>query len=228
MGNEHKLGYIAFDVDGTLYSTDNILLLAYEKSINFINKKLGTSYNLPDKDALFSLVGFPYHTIYKTLFPDMDKKTMEIFGDSLRTELTKLVESSKEGFFGDVKAICTTLKKMNIGLLAASNGNIKYVKSVLNKANVLDLFEDLITVDYIKYHNKSEIVKEYLQIYGDGKNNWLMVGDRSSDYQAAVDNNIKFVAVLYGHGSSNEFPKYDYALNSLDEIIDVAKKNWNI
>lgn len=218
--NEKKF-YIAFDIDGTIFSSEDILLEAYKRGIEEFNILKGYKLSPPTNEMLFSLVGRPYREIFKTLYPQLKEEDLEDFGFYIRKYLNSLVREGK-GLWYD--GICETIKELkNRGnlILVASNGNETYIKSVLETKDILDFFEPIITLDFNRINTKGDILLEYINKYDIDPKRLIMVGDRKSDIDAAKTAGCWFVGTLYGHGEIEEISQADFLINSPRELLDI-------
>ena len=77
------------------------------------------------------------------------------------------------------------------------------------------------SIDLIASGNKSELVSTILK-----ENNFhggFVVGDRSSDIQAALDNHLISIGVRFDFAQEKELEKADYIVNRFDEIYTIIE-----
>ena len=79
-------------------------------------------------------------------------------------------------------------------------------KRILKKLNIEHLFDDVLTpYSFNVKKNKSEVFREALRKHNLQPENCLSIGDMKSDYNASSDNEIEFIAVLWGSGRKDDF-----------------------
>ena len=77
-----KIKAVAFDVDGTLFSSENIILDTYIDSIKkFINAS-GISIQIPTKEKIIEQVGLPVKQIFKNLLPFLTEDQRDSISDN--------------------------------------------------------------------------------------------------------------------------------------------------
>ena len=81
--------------------------------------------------------------------------------------------------------------------------------------------KSIYVIGLIASGNKSELVATVLK-----ENNiqsGFVVGDRSSDIQAALDNHLTSIGVRFDFAQENELEKADYIVNRFDEISAIIE-----
>ncbi len=220
--NFSKIKYIAFDIDGTLFSSEEIILDTYIESIqNFVKKYNKPNLIIPTKEKILEQVGLPVKTIFQNLLPEQTESQRDEISDSVLVLLTKKIESKKGILYDGVFEIINYLKSKNYILVVASNGRLKYISSILTTYKLISCFEEILTIDYIKIKTKGEILKSYQEKYNFNSDEILMIGDRDSDYQAAKYISCPFAYCEFGHANINEVSEF---LISLKKILDL--KNY--
>lgn len=63
--------YIAFDIDGTIFDCNDIIIDAFQLGIAIFNKQSSMDIALPNKDIIMSMIGMPTDIIFKRLFPEL-------------------------------------------------------------------------------------------------------------------------------------------------------------
>ena len=62
-------------------------------------------------------------------------------------------------------------------------------------------------------------MKAYLNKLGQAGQNSLMIGDRKSDFDAALDAGSPFVFCEYGHADPGEIEIYSFKIKSIQELL---------
>ena len=77
--SKSKIRVIAFDVDGTLFSSEDIIHETYIESIqNFIDAS-GKKVIIPTKEKIIEQVGLPVKQIFKNLLPELEELERDYF-----------------------------------------------------------------------------------------------------------------------------------------------------
>ncbi|WGS65968.1 HAD family hydrolase [Marinitoga aeolica] len=206
---------IVFDLDGTLVKTENIALPA----IRNILKDLGYDPNIPDKE-IFKYIGYTIDDIFEGLLKTKDKKIIEkaiSLLDEYETEIIRNEDINKI-FFDGVLKVLEKLKKDGHKLYILSNCNIKYMNALLEKK----LNEYIDSPHCAEMYNWQE--KDFvLRLISDGKKDFVMVGDRHKDIEAAKANDFISIGCAYGFGY-DEVKDADYIVNNIREILPIIKQ----
>lgn len=220
--NFKEIKFIAFDIDGTLFSSEEIILGTYIEAIeNFLKKNNKQNIIIPTKEKILEQVGLPVKTIFLNLLPDLNETERDEISDSVLTFLTNKIISKEGILYEGVIEITEYLKSKNYKLLAASNGRLKYIETILQTYSLIQYFEPILTIDYAEIKTKGEILKSYQKKYMLNSNEILMLGDRDSDFQAAKFISCPFAFCEYGHASIGEVNSFEI---SLKKILDL--KNY--
>lgn len=209
-----------FDLDGTLFKTETLLIPAYHSTFNQLRKeKLFVGETPPDEHILSSL-GLLLEQIWKNVMPHESEQTHRRADELLLHYQTEGLKAGIGELYPNVRFTLTKLHKKGIRLFTASNGLEDYVKGVAQYKGISPLFEGLYSAG--EYHTKSKVdlVRLLLTNY-QIKSAW-MVGDRSSDVEAGKKNNILVIGCDYaGFGSPRELDGSDYILQTFSEILDL-------
>ncbi len=211
---------ICFDMDGTIYTSEGILLPSYHTGIDSFNAKYNMNLAKPSLEELEHQIGQPVRIIFQNLFP-------ELTGDERLQELSKLVldfflkEISNKGgrLFPDVYSTLEQLKGRGYSLAIASNGRKEYLKEILNAFNLEHFFLPLVAIDEQEITEKAHILQNYMSVHSVSSEEILMIGDRSSDLEASEKIQCPFIGCSYGF-ASNEIEKAEIIVTNIKQILD--------
>ncbi|MNV85762.1 5'-nucleotidase [compost metagenome] len=112
-----------------------------------------------------------------------------------------------------------TLHARGVRLFVASNGLETYVKEVIAAKGLTLLFEGLYSAGEYQTRSKVDLVKILLETHGI-QNAW-MVGDRSSDVEAGLRNNLTVAACDYaGFREAGELEGAHIRIDRFAELLD--------
>lgn len=220
---------IAFDVDGTLFSSEAILGRAYKEAVAEFNSLRHTNFAIPDTDKVLSLVGNTGKQIFKVLFPEMVKEDYPLFGNTVRKRLIEDIHFGRGKLYDGVMETLHKLKARGFELRMASNGHKDYVNAIASFYSMRSLFGPIIAVDNIDIFDKADILNTLKSAREIHSNEMVMVGDRKADLLAAQSCGCKFIGISYGHGDLDEITSSDsiiiHDFKKLLEIIDILNIN---
>ena len=196
---------IIFDLDGTLWDTS--------KEVEVVWSKIAKDYNLEIKDnQIKDIMGLTKNEIVKYFFDN----NFEI-GNQFITECQNKENEYLSKFGGGIyKNTIKTIKELSksYNLYIVSNCQAGYIQTFLDYYNLEQYFRD-----YECSGNTGKYKEENIRLVM--KRNDIIdavyVGDTKKDYQAATDNNIKFIWARYGFGFCNYF---NDVINDISELCD--------
>ena len=205
-----------FDLDGTImdsgegivrcveYALDKMGIKDYDKQTNlrFIGPPLVDSfmeyYSMSEADALQAVV------YYRE-----------------RYSVTGIYEAR---MYDGIRELLSELKKHGVKLYIGSSKPELYVKMILEKQGILDLFDYVAGATFDETRNNKEQVLTYLFEQTEiDKTSAVMVGDRYHDIDGAHYVGLPCIAVLYGFGNEAEFKEHgaEYIAADTDEILKI-------
>ena len=205
-----------FDLDGTIMDSGEGIV----RCVGYALEKMGV------KD-------YDERTNYRFIGPPLVDSFMEYYSMT-EAEALRAVEFYRERYsvtgiyearmYDGVRELLLRLKEQGVKLYIGSSKPEKYVKMILEKQGILDLFDYVAGATFDESRNNKEQVLTYLfeQVEID-KKSAVMIGDRYHDIDGAHYVKIPCIAVLYGFGNEAEFKKHgaEYIAADTDEILKI-------
>ncbi|WP_410512000.1 HAD hydrolase-like protein [Paenibacillus sp. BR2-3] len=214
---------MVFDMDGTLFQTESLLLPAYHKMFDILREEGLYSGPTPPEERILSSLGMVLEQIWKNVMPEADE-AVHRRADQLLLQLE--IEGLEAGgtlLYPKVVETLRALKERGIRLFVASNGLKDYIHSIVVVHELKDLFEDLYSAGGQGTATKVELLRLLLDNHGIS-NAW-MVGDRSSDVEAGKGNGQTVIGCAYaGFGREDELKGSDVIISSFDELLNLYDK----
>ncbi|MBS4538967.1 HAD family hydrolase [Clostridium sp. D2Q-11] len=197
---------IIFDLDGTLFRTETVDIVAINRALE------ENGYKNRYKSEILKLIGVTLDEACISLINTKDKDVIEkLKKDIIRFEKEE-VEKYGELYEGVLEGLIR-LKNLGFTLCICSNGNEEYIKQISKKFNLPEIFEEISYSD--SKFTKSQRVRRIKDKYRADK--FIMVGDRTSDIEAARENDGISIGVTYGFGK-DEPHQADYIAKDFNEI----------
>lgn len=211
---ENELEMILFDLDGTLWSTDDTTLKSTNEYLKLNNIDLEVSM-----DTVQKTMGCTFKDAAYNYFPSLDEERREeLFAEVLDYNNKRILD-----FGGNIYTnVQSTLEKLkeNYKLAIVSNCADGYIEAFLEYSNYGKYFDDFIAASKEKV-SKADAIK--MVIERNDIKNAIYVGDTDKDMLAAEGAGIEFVQALYGFGddlnteySINDFEKLPELLNTIN------------
>lgn len=216
----------AFDMDGTLYNSRPMIHNVYIRAIDRLNDETGLNLNVPGHDEIMAQIGNPVRQIFLNLFPDLEKEALNRLSLIILEEVTNAVKNLEGTVYDHVHDVFQALHQKGIQTVICSNGRRPYLEAIIEISNIGKFIKPLETLNDLKFSHKGELLKYYIQREKSTPKSTIMIGDRKSDYDAAVYNDSHFILVQYGHRLSGEFHEGEdhlqtvHSLNEINDLID--------
>lgn len=215
---------VIFDMDGTLFETDTLLLAVHERVFQTLREEGLYLLETPPVEKLLSCLGMVLEDIWRTVMPESSeaaRKRADVL--LLQYELEDLA-MGKGSLYPQTEETLKQLKARGIKLFVASNGLEDYVKGVAQYKGIDELFDGLYSAGEFQTTSKVDLVAKLLKDHGIQKA-W-MVGDRSSDVEAGKKNGLTVVGCAYAiYGRDSELAEADALIKNMPELIELLADN---
>jgi phosphoglycolate phosphatase len=216
--NEARL--ICFDLDGVIYSAEPFLGDAYREAIALVEQKRPGSFErVPSTREILDHVGWPMPVILARLFPRVDDAAVELLYAETLEVICRRVAACEGVLYPGVEPTLRALRRGRV-LAIASNGRRRYIETVLSTYGLADCFAERITADQVG--DKTAVLRAYLERCALGAESVIMVGDRSSDVEAARAVGCRFIGCDYGHGHRDEIESAGPIIGRFEDLIIVV------
>lgn len=207
-----------FDMDGTLFQTETLLLPAYHKLFDILREEGHYEGETPDEELMLGCLGMLLEDIWKKVIPDATPAAHNRANELLlQLELEGLSDEAAV-LYPEVKETLEELHRRGVRLFVASNGLEDYVKGISQARGLMPLFEGVYSAGEHGTASKVDLVRLLLDQH-EIKDAW-MVGDRSSDVEAGKENGQTVIGCRYaGFGEDQELKGSDVVIHSFSQLL---------
>jgi phosphoglycolate phosphatase len=208
-----------FDLDGTLFQTETLLLPAYHATFDELRAKGLFEGETPPEERILGALGMLLEHIWMRVMPEAPIAAHKEADKLLIKYQIQGLEEGRGALYEGVAETLQILHDKGVRLFVASNGLEPYVKEVMAYKGLAPIFEGLYSAGEFQTRSKVDLVKILLETYGI-KSAW-MVGDRSSDVEAGLQNNLTVVACDYaGFREAGELEGAHIRIRKFTELLD--------
>jgi phosphoglycolate phosphatase len=216
IGIRMAISHIAFDMDGVLFSSEGFIGNAYEDAIIRANLNL----SLPSSETIIQQVGKPITEIFRNVFPGITAEEITILHKETLISVVNMINEGRGHMYEGIPEAVSNLSK-SYKLFIVSNGRRKYIEAVLHYYKLSQFFQTVLTLEDLLLNNKGELLQAYIKDESNTAENWVMIGDRRADINAARYAGCKFIGCLWGHGNMIEIGEADVLLKKPEELVQL-------
>jgi phosphoglycolate phosphatase len=217
---------VIFDMDGTLLRTEEVALPAFKRTFQELKEKGEFQGDIPSDDQLTGVFGMTLEEIWNQLLPGQPE---ELKKKADRRMLAHELAILKEGglhLYPEVKETLKKLQRQGISLFIASNGLDEYIRGVCECFALTDFFKDVYSAGRFQTESKDDLVAKLLQDYRIEKG--MMVGDRKSDVQAGLANQLHTVGCNYGFSEEGELDQAHQVITCFSDLFGIVQEQINL
>lgn len=209
-----------FDMDGTLYYSEYIAIPAFKETFAELNNMGLYTGPVPTDDVLLHQLGKTLDKIWEELLPGTTLETRQKADQIMLDKEIELIKEGKSVFYPDVEATLRLIKNKGYDIFVMSNGLEEYIDAIVKYSGFAELFTDLYSAGRFQTKSKSDLVAKLLKDYPNYTEIY-MIGDRSSDVQSGLDNDIPVIGCLFGYGNLDELKGSKYLVENFKSIGDL-------
>ncbi|MBO4422336.1 MAG: HAD hydrolase-like protein [Clostridia bacterium] len=190
--------HVLWDFNGTVLDD----LQPCIKSINTLLVRYGLK-PVPDVETYRNIFGFPIKDYYERLGFDFSKLDFSV----LAVEWVDLYNEYNHPLrlCPGIKDALEAVKDANIRQLILTASSCDMVKEQLSELGIGDYFEEIIGLDNIHAHGKTEVARDWINRTSPGCA--VLIGDTPHDSEVADDIGIDCLLVCCGHSPRKSLEK---------------------
>ena len=212
-----KYKYFALDIDGTIFSSEEIIYPTYREAIERYNAERGAELETPARERIMLEIGKPVKKIFQNLFPELPETDRDHLSDSVLHILCERIARGEGEYYPAVRETVEAIVAQGGKILVASNGRRAYIEAILGYCGILPQVVHATYIEGEKIRTKNDIMVSYRE-RGISPREVLMVGDRLSDFDAARAIGCDFAWCAYGHAPAGEITEYEVRLEAFSDL----------
>jgi len=206
---------IIWDWNGTLFNDVDFC-------VETINKIL-TKYNLNKIEVNYyrEIFSFPVKDYYKKLGFDFDKNSFSVLGKEFIDVYNLGINSCK--LHKNAKSVLSKIKLLQIQQVIISAREHTSLLQDVEAQEISACFASINGIQDNYASSKKYLFDEVMSKYDYSKEEILLIGDTTHDYEIAKELNINFVHFSKGHQNKSHFKEYDSIqhVESLENILEL-------
>ncbi|KIL49150.1 HAD family hydrolase [Jeotgalibacillus campisalis] len=205
------MALLLFDLDGTLVDSTDYLTRAIHLSLEDMRH-----IEEPSRELIQSAFGLTGGEFWSKVIPQANAQEIIMIRERRRIFLEQLVKGN-DILFSGVRETLAALKKAGHTLSTASNCGTRYLDMVLDTQEIRQYFTSPICLGSIAGEKKADILTEHFKTFP--KKDVYLIGDRSSDIEAARAHQIPIYICTYGFGHEEEWRAADERIDAIHKLV---------
>ncbi|MGD7045024.1 HAD family hydrolase [Jeotgalibacillus proteolyticus] len=205
------MALLIFDLDGTIVDSTDYLTRAIHLSIEDM-----PHIEEPSRERIQSAFGLTGGDFWAKVIPQASAQEVIMIRERRRIFLEQLVKGN-DILFPGVRETLAALKEAGHTLSTASNCGERYLDMVLDTQEIRQYFTNPICLGSIGGEKKADILSEHFNVFP--KKDAYLIGDRSSDIEAAHAHHIPVLICTYGFGNEEEWQAADGRISAIQELV---------
>ncbi|MGE7109867.1 NIF family HAD-type phosphatase [Lysinibacillus sp. NPDC047702] len=208
---------IIFDMDGTLFQTNLILEPALAATFDVLRDK-GVWQGDTPIEKYREIMGVPLPVVWETLCPMHSLAIREESNALFHVKLIEQIRNNKGALYPNAEQTLTALAE-HYKIYIASNGQKEYLQAIVETYQLERFIKGTYSIQSIASGHKSDLVRKV--IVENSIQQGAVVGDRSSDIQAAHDNQLLSIGVRFDFAQEKELQRADIVIDDLKDLLQV-------
>ncbi len=214
---------IIFDMDGTIFETNDVALQAFQKTFELLVEKGHYDGEIPSNERFLDQLGKTFDDIWADLLPYANEEIRILVDQWMLDIELNLIRDGVGKLYPDVKEVLERLVEMGYSLFVASNGHERYISAIVDHYKINHLFVDLYSAGRFQTKSKVDLVQLLRQTYHVQAG--YMVGDRRSDVEAGKANGFTVVGCQFGFADVSELQDADIRVSTFFEMLEYVKRS---
>jgi phosphoglycolate phosphatase len=209
---------VYFDFDGTLHDTAYIYRNAVQSTYEYLQTQIDLPERLISQDEAAEWLGLSPPAMWEKFLPQISEKIKIEASAMVGNTIIKQINAGDGKLYAGVPELLIELKCRGYMVKILSNCKVSYKKAVMKFFKLDKLIKKFIAAESYQYKPKNQILAESKGI---DENIVAFIGDRKSDIDAGLLNNIVTIACDYGYGTQDELTEADCHIENITELLDL-------
>ncbi|GGF14761.1 MTA/SAH nucleosidase [Halobacillus andaensis] len=210
---------LIFDMDGTLFQTDEILELSLTDTFDHL-RSLNQWDTVPPIETYREIMGVPLPKVWETLLPNHSYEIREQMNAYFLERLIENISSGKGALYPHVEEVFSYLKENKYSIYIASNGLTEYLQAIVRYYQLDQWVTETFSIQQIQTLDKADLVRTIIEKYR--IKNAAVVGDRLSDINAAKENGLVAIGCNFDFAREDELSQADIVIEELIELKTIV------
>ena len=206
---------IIFDWDGTLHNTARLYGCAFRAAYEFLVQEGQAPKHVYCDEDVSCYLGMNPPDMWSTFMPELPQRYKEQAIKLVGEQMVAQIVAGKAQLYAGVEAMLDTLKAQGYTLVVLSNCKHDYMEAHKAAFGLDQWFSAYYCGEDFDYAPKEEIFAAFEEAH---PKDFVMIGDRRSDFAVAQAHGLRSIACAYGFGDAEEYTSADLIAHSPADI----------
>ena len=207
-----------FDNDGTLFRSDEVANPAIQREFSAFMEEMGLDVPPPSDARILELTGSPGPVFYKAILPpELAERSEEFRSRCVDREVEEVLARGR--LYAGARELLSGLRSEGKKTALVSNGGHRYIEACEQRLDYDALLDGVYHFGKYGLRTKADMISRACADLGASRP--VMIGDRASDRDAAVDLGIPFVGCQFGFAGEGELEGAVLLVSDLRELCAV-------
>ncbi len=215
------VGTLIFDWDGTLHDTAHLYGDAFRKAYDWLVSEGYAKRRLYTDEELSKYLGMNAPDMWNRYMPELPQEIKQKSSDIIGRQMIEGIQSGKAVLYTGVQEMLTRLREQSFKMVVLSNCKHDYMQAHRTVFRLDRWFDDFYCCEDFDFAPKEEIFKHICNRY---PKQFVVIGDRDSDFKVSKAHNLVSVECAYGFGTEEELKNADKLAYRPSEIPTCIKQ----
>ena len=198
---------LVFDYDGTLHETFRVYRPGIEEAVNWLRSVHGVDVNMPPDSAVRSWLGMSTAQMWEDFLPQLPDALKAQAGALVGSVMRREILAGHGKWYPGVTKKLDELKAKGYRMAVLSNCDPAYARLNREAFGMDRWFEAFYDCETYAPHSKADVMEIIVRLLTAGTQDpvdFVVIGDRGNDQEAARRIGARFVFCEYGYGTREE------------------------
>ena len=207
---------LIFDFDGTLHNHLPLYARSFREEQDSLRREGFDSREYTDTEISHWL-GMTAEEMWNDFLPELPEARKAEGAKNISRRLSRGILNGESVLYEGAEQVLDSLKSKGYTLVLLSNCSQKHMDANIAAFSLERWFSLCLSSGAHPGESKAQILARYI---GGFESPCCVIGDRDSDFEAAKENGLKFIACRYGFGSETEFVGADAVIDDISGLED--------
>lgn len=208
---------LIFDYDGTIHNTKRLYGCAFRKAYQMLVNEGYAEEHFYSDDDVSKYLGVNAPDMWNDFMPQLPEEVWQRASMMIGSELIEGVLGGNAVLYDGIAEALDELKSSGFRMIILSNCRHSYMEAHRKAVGLDRWFTDYFCAEDYGFIPKEDIFPILKEKYPD--DDYIMIGDRSSDFKVGIKNGLPVIGCEYGFGTPQELEVCTLTVSTPNELV---------